>query len=98
MNENGRFAPVELLEDRRVGGIPEPSVVIARQKPHAVGAEHVQRTRNLTQAPFGIGQRYGGEKAKAPRLFLFELVRIFVEAARGIASGCDVAKPQAGRA
>ena len=55
MEIDDRFAPVELVEDRRIGGIARPGLAVAGQQADAVELQHVERIFDLAQAALDIG-------------------------------------------
>ena len=95
MNVNHRLAAVELVHDRRIGGIAEPGVAVAGHEVRAIGFEHIEGVFDLLQRRIHVGQRQRGEQAKSRRVLLDQLRPELVAGAGNPPRDLDVAEPEA---
>src|SRR4029077_12456463 len=97
MHEHNRLASIQLLEDRLIGGISQPSVLITRQEPDPICLENVKRVLDLAQAAVRVRERYHCKEAQAARVPLDEIGRVLVYPARALRRRLRVAEPDTWR-
>nr|ANO42000.1 hypothetical protein A8713_032580 [Streptomyces sp. SAT1] len=68
MDEDDGAAPVEVLPERFEARVAEVDAVVVALHGHAVGAQHVERVRDLRERAVHVGQGQGGEETGPVRV------------------------------
>src|ERR1041385_9273125 len=86
MGVDHRLPAVELLPDRREGGVPEVLVLVARHETDALRLERIQGVADFPERSFGIEKRERREAREAALVVARELRAEFVREARDLAA------------
>ncbi len=88
---------MQLVEDRRKGGLAEIFPRIVGMQPDAVGLEHVEGMLDLLEAAVDVGRREHREEAEAGAMVAHDSGGIFVPGAHDLTRGGGIAEPGARR-
>src|SRR5262245_33615794 len=97
MSKDDGSSPVHLLEDFGIAWVPQPSVFIAGENPHAFSAKNIAGIFDFAQAAINVRERNGCKSAKTAWIPLGEIGAVFIAAPGGVTRALLVAKPDTRR-